>query len=326
MRNSKLKTQNSKLAVMRNSKLKTQNSKLAGLPALSLPTGSGVAVYPPGAVFGPRRMRDYEFVWLIEGDAEYTWGGRKVAAPEGSIVLCRPGETDAFRWDPLKPTRHGYYHFQIHSVPRGWPQTDQWPLVRTPEEGDTLRPLFRHLLTWWGKGNELLCRLTMAHILTAYVCGETGTGGIPEQTRHEAVERALAFVDATLDADPAARIALPELARAAFVTPEHLCRLFKAQTGHSPVETLRLARLDRAMMLLARSNYAVQEIARQCGFANPFHFSRQFKQAYGKAPRDLRDDIRAGAIPPLSRLVRIMRPTKTGTGAKDAKLAYVARF
>src|SRR5262249_5781894 len=119
------------------------------------------------AEFGPRRMRDYEFVWMIEGDAEYTWAGKKVAAPEGSIVLCRPGAIDAFRWDPVKPTKHGYYHFQIHSLPRGWPKTEQWPLVRMPEEGDTLRPLFRHLLTWWGTGNELLCRLTMAHMLTA---------------------------------------------------------------------------------------------------------------------------------------------------------------
>jgi AraC family transcriptional regulator len=297
--------------------------KSPSLPNLSLPTGSGVAIYPPGAEFGPREMRDYEFVWLIEGDAEYTWGGEKVAAPEGSIVLCRPGAVDAFRWDPLKPTCHGYYHFQIHALPRDWPKSERWPLVRMPEEGDTLRPLFRHLLTWWGRGNELLCRLTMAHMLTAFVCGETETGGVPAESRHEAVERALAYVDAKLDEDPGVRIALPELAHAAFVTPEHLCRLFKAHTGHSPVETLRLARLDRAMMLLARSNYAVQEIARQCGYANAFHFSRQFKQVYGKSPRKMRGEIRDGAIVPLSRLVRLLRPAKKR--AKVARMEYLPR-
>src|SRR5947209_929804 len=96
---------------------------------LSFPTGYGVALYPAGATFGPRVMRDYEFVWLIEGDAEYRWGDAVVQAPEGSIVLCRPGATDFFRWDPKRRTRHGYYHFRIQSLPKDWPPEKLWPLV-----------------------------------------------------------------------------------------------------------------------------------------------------------------------------------------------------
>ena len=277
------------------------------LPELSHPTGFGVAVYPPGAEFGPRVMRDYEFVWLIEGDAEYRWGQTTVAAPEGSIVLCRPGATDAFRWDPVKRTRHGFYHFQITSLPPDFLPEPTWPLVRIPEEGDTLRPLFSHLLSWVGQGNELLTRLTMAHMLTAYVSGETSTGEIPRDALHQAIQRTWTFIDSTLEENPGARIALGDMAKAACVTPEHLCRVFKAATGWSPVETLRLARLDRAALLLARSNYGVGEIAHQCGFANPFHFSRQFKGAFGQSPRQMRDAIRAGAIPPVSRLVEFFQ-------------------
>lgn len=271
---------------------------------LSLPTGYGVALYPAGATFGPRVMRDYEFVWLIEGDAEYRWGEAVVQAPEGSIVLCRPGATDFFRWDPKRRTRHGYYHFSIQSLPKDWPPEKLWPLVRIPSEDDVLRPLFKHLLTWWQKGNPLLCRLTMAHMLTSFVCGETSSGDVPRDSLHAAVERAMTFIRARLEDDPGARIALPDMAKAACVTPEHLCRLFKSATGRSPVETLRLARLDHAALLLARSNYAVREISEQCGFANPFHFSRQFKQAFGTSPREMREKIKSGGITPLSRLAR----------------------
>src|SRR5262245_48279513 len=97
---------------------------------LSLPTSSGIATYPSGATFGPRTMYDYEFVWIIEGEVEYRWGKRVVAAPSGAVVLCRPGAVDFFRWDPRRRTRHGFFHFHILDTPHDWPPEEQWPLVR----------------------------------------------------------------------------------------------------------------------------------------------------------------------------------------------------
>jgi AraC-like DNA-binding protein len=113
-----------------------------------------------------------------------------------------------------------------------------------------------------------------------------------------------------LDTDPAARISLTELAQVAGVNPEYLCRLLKASTGRSPIETVRLARLDRAALLLARSNYSVSEIATLCGYSSPFHFSQRFKAAFGQSPRDLRRSLEAGTTPPASRLVRTSEPIR----------------
>ena len=75
-------------------------------------TGFQIAVYPAGATFGPRRLNDYEFVWMLEGDAEYRWNERRMDAPEGSVLLCRPPATDAFRWDARRRTRHAFFHFR----------------------------------------------------------------------------------------------------------------------------------------------------------------------------------------------------------------------
>lgn len=36
-------------------------------------SGWGVAVYPPGATFGPRQLEDFEFVWLLQGTAEWRY-------------------------------------------------------------------------------------------------------------------------------------------------------------------------------------------------------------------------------------------------------------
>jgi AraC family transcriptional regulator len=266
---------------------------------LTPPSALGVATYPAGTTYGPRLLRDFEFVWVIEGDVEYRRDGESFPAPPGSIVLCRPEATDFFRWGVRGRTRHGYFHFDVLSLPEGWPPLESWPLVRRPVDGDVLRPLFRHLLAWAGRGDSYLCELTMAHMLTAFVNGEVSSSGVPREALPEPVERAQGHVFERLEGDPTSEIGLPELARVACVSPEHLCRLFRASTGRSPMETVRLARLDRAAALLARSNYPVAEVSAMCGFPSPFHFSRRFKEAFGRSPREMRDHIHSGgSIPP----------------------------
>lgn len=271
---------------------------------ISLPSILGVATYPPGATFGPRHLHDYEFVWVIEGDAEYRYGDQTVAAPQGSVVLCRPGWVDFFRWDTQRRTRHGFFHFSIQRISDDFPHPDQWPVVRPTTGDDVLLPLFRHVLAWNGKGSPLMRELAIKGILTAFVTGETAAGELPVDSLPDPVEAAWTHLHRRLEEDPAAEIDLRELADVACVTPEHLCRLFRKSTGRSPVRTVLLARLDRAAVLLARSNYSVEQIARICGFASQFHFSRRFREAFGQSPMQLRQAMRNGATPPTSRLLR----------------------
>lgn len=268
----------------------------------------GVATYPAGASFGPRRLRDWEFVWIIHGDASYRRGNISVAAPQDSIVLCRPGATDAFTWDATRRTRHAFFHFQLKHYPQNWAAQNSWPLVRAPLPDDVSIPLFQFLLAWLERDDETSkaqCQNAAALLLSSFVTGQSSTSPVPHEALPDTVERALEYLRARLEADAAAPIVLKDLARAAFVSPEHLCRVFKESSGRSPLETVRLARLDRAASLLARTNYSIAEISKLCGFASPFHFSRKFKEAYGQSPRELRADVRAGSTPPTPRLLRV---------------------
>ena len=102
---------------------------------------------------------------------------------------------------------------------------------------------------------------------------------------------------------PAAPIGLAELADEAFVTAPHLCRLFRRATGHSPVETVRLARLDRAAQLVMRSSLSIKQIAAVHGFVDQPHFTRCFTRAFGRSPQQVRDAVAAGRLAPLPRLL-----------------------
>ncbi len=261
----------------------------------SIPTNFGVASYPPGATYGPRQMRDWEFVWLLQGDAEYTWGEATTLAPEGSFVLCRPGETDFFRWDRAKRTRHAYVHFQM--TPDGQSLL-LWPLVRDPLPDDILPALFKHLLTCLEEGDALQAQQTLQLMVTTFGSGHRAMGSVSHRSWPLAVEQVCAMMSARLEENPAATLTLKEMAAVACVTPEHLCRLFQCSVGHSPVKTMRLARLEHAATLLVRSNYSVGEIAVLVGYVSPYHFSRAFKETYGLAPTEMRRQMQTSGQPP----------------------------
>jgi AraC family transcriptional regulator len=270
-------------------------------------TTSGLVTYPAGATFGPRRMSEFELVWVIEGDCEFRRDDIAYPCPAESMVMCLPETTDFFRWDPKRPTRHAYFHFRLEPG-HPLPPRATWPVVQACVEGDVIRPMFRHLLTWRDRENgpaELALTNLMAWgAVQAFVLGRSATAALLETALPDPVERALALVRRRLEADARTPVELAQLAKAAGVSEEHLCRLFRKHTGHSPAETVRLARLDRAAALLARSNYSVGEVADLCGFASQFHFSRAFKAAFGEPPTELRERVREGGLPPTPKLLR----------------------
>ncbi len=271
---------------------------------LSSASSYGIATYPPGATFGPRRLEDWEFVLLLQGDAVYTRDGVDHPAPEGALVLCQPQTTDFFRWDPDHATRHAFFHFHLSGQPdASLGDPAGWPVVRPSSADDIVKPMFLHLLTWAGRGDPALSELSMLHLLRAFVLGQTSAADLPDPALPAAVDRALRYIQASLADDPSVPLTLGELSRRARVTPEHLCRLFMTSTGRSPLATVRLARLDHAATLLARSNFAIGEIAELCGFASPYHFSRVFREAFKLSPREVRRRIRSGQTPPISRLL-----------------------
>lgn len=283
-----------------------QGMSVLSLPVVSLPRFIGVASNPPAATFGPRVLLDYEFVWMIEGEATYRRGHEQIAVPRGSVVLCRPtqgDERDAFDWDRRRRSRHGYVHFDVAELPAGFPPPEDWPWTRALADGDIWRPLFLHLRTLASlpaeAGTEPLARQALGYLLAIFVRGHTAAGPLPAPDWPEPVRAATRHYTTKLEADPSAKVTLGELAEAACVTRAYLCRAFKRSTGRAPLAAVREHRLDRALAMLTRSNEPVAQVALACGFASPFHFSRRFKEAFGSSPTDLRHDVQTGQTPPL---------------------------
>jgi AraC-like DNA-binding protein len=248
----------------------------------------GIAIYPPGATLGPRVMHDYEFVWIMEGNPVVFFNDRRLEAPAGTILLSQPGMTDRYQWDERARTVHAYFHFSMACPRAPWPARSAWPRAHQLPADDILRPLFRYVLALRQQSASELLPATVELMLRSFVTGNFRQDISPRPDLPVAVENALAVIRELAHRDPAPTVTLADLARAAHVSPEHLCRLFRQHLDAGPLETLRRARLERAATLVQRSNLTFKEIATITGFANPFHFSAAFKSVYGVAPRAYR--------------------------------------
>ena len=249
-------------------------------------SGGGVAVYPPGATFGPRRLEDFEFVWLLQGTAEWRYDLGSIFLRPNSLLLGRPGMTDSFLWDRTRPTRHAYLHFELIGRLPQLPDPARWPLVRTLPDDDPLRPLLRYLLSLGehrSSTHQQTTQEVLRLLLSLFVQGPLPDRD--EQRLPPPLDTLVAFVRrAWAPPAPTRPLSLPDLAAGACISTGYLSRLFRQHYGIGPVAAFELVRLARAATLLVRSNLSVAAVAHDCGFANPYHFSRRFRRRYGQPP------------------------------------------
>jgi transcriptional regulator GlxA family with amidase domain len=94
----------------------------------------------------------------------------------------------------------------------------------------------------------------------------------------------VAFANENLRADLSVRA----LARRAGVTPRHLMRVFRRETGESPGHVVLRLRIDSAERLLKETDARLDEIASHCGFGSAETMRRGFLRTLGLTPSAVR--------------------------------------
>ena len=85
-------------------------------------------------------------------------------------------------------------------------------------------------------------------------------------------------------------LSLLEIADYAGLSRRQIERLFRQEMGRSPARYYLEIRLDRARHLLIQSSMPVVEVAVACGFVSASHFSKCYRELYGRSPQQERAD------------------------------------
>jgi AraC-like DNA-binding protein len=240
----------------------------------------------------PERIARSRAAWTIlmqvrAGEALFRQYGRDcvLRAGDSVVVDC----TEPYELDCLGPTRSVVLRFPQH-----------WLSAWLPSVECAAARVFRPGEGWGGALSAALAGLegisetelalpagTVAEQLASLVALATGpearaTG--PKDRRFRQLQGSLRerCHDAALT--PAA------LAAAQGISLRYLHHLFACAGTTFGAELMRL-RLEAARRLLADRRWAalsVAEVAARCGFAEPSHFARRFRRAYGRGPLEFR--------------------------------------
>lgn len=90
-------------------------------------------------------------------------------------------------------------------------------------------------------------------------------------------------------------LTIDEVARHFHFSRQYFTKLFRRLVGQSPHAYLTEVRLREARVLLEQTTLPIHEIAARVGFADPYYFTRTFRQHLGLTPTQYR---RRGDSPP----------------------------
>ena len=131
---------------------------------------------------------------------------------------------------------------------------------------------------------ESLTQVLVIHLLRHY---STFTQHITSENRSlsdSRLQQAIDYIHAHLDRD----LSLVEIARVINISPTYFASLFKRAMGITPHKYGIQQRVERAKLLLSKTDLAIADIALEVGFSNQSHLTRHFKRLTGVTPKQVR--------------------------------------
>jgi AraC-like DNA-binding protein len=258
------------------------------------PVYFGDVTYPPGGTCGPRRQNDYQLVILERGELNLRLDQRRIHLSAGEAILLRPGHREHFIFSRTNETRHSWCTIRPGAVPEKLRRA--FPLTSRPVRfGERMTTLFEWAQTHGAPAGEKLRAEFFTSLALALFC-DFALLARERTPVKQIASPALIRLGTFIRREFAQPLSLTELARQARVSPQYLMKLCRARKLPRPMQQLYARRLEAAADWLAHTGAPVGEVAERCGFASAFHFSRRFRDAYGRSPRAWRKKLWGGTV------------------------------
>ena len=239
-----------------------------------------------------------EIAFVLSGHGRYRIAEQYYDITEGDLILLNPGQKhQALVTDLTNPATEffvGFSDIQFPNLPKNFLPCSSSVLHTT---GELRQKLFK-LCTSMSAENEV-CRQGRYVMLKAYLMQllillfreqmepiqiESGCS-FDSVNKNYVVERMVAY----LEDHYAEKISLDQIAENMYLSPFYISRIFKSETGDTPIHHLIDIRLEKAKETLESGfTGSIQEVAASVGYDDVYHFSKLFKKRYGMPPSQIR--------------------------------------
>ena len=205
----------------------------------------------------------------------------------GTVFAYGPSTAHHIRTDPQRPLIKYFVDANPALVSRVLrdAKIKSGVAFQTSRPGEFLR-LFDDLIAT-GQRKTAFCRLICDRLFDAmiYRAAESAVPmGSIEAPSFTTYQRCLRIVESK-----AIQLkSLNQAAKLCGVNEAYLCRLFRRYDKQTPYQCLLRLKMNHAAALLRQPRSRVQDVARELGYSDAFHFSKVFKRVFGHSPSDVR--------------------------------------
>lgn len=238
-----------------------------------------------------RRFNQHVLILTIEGAGVIHVGGRQRLAGPGTLVWLDTGRDYLHACAP----RQKFWRYLWLGV-QGFQLAELFTQVRAEQDpvtrlGDPLKTegLISAMLDRLRTRSANLSAANSAEVATllAVLLADrnlppTASESLPDQR----FKRLCDLLRGTLTQTWTAQAMADEAA----LSPLQLFRVFRSSTNQTPMAWLKKERINAAKPLLLDRGQKVRTVAEAVGYADPFHFSRDFRAIVGRSPRAFRAD------------------------------------
>ncbi len=246
-----------------------------------------------------RALSDFD-LWLVwAGRGRMRLEDREVDLHAGVCLWMRPGRRYEAQQDPADRLGVTWLHFDAHRHGRRVAEAALPPEVLAWDDLAFADATARRVvdLSRRAPPGPATATLLLRGLLADYAAAaERAAGGGADAAAgvSPAIRRKIDGLRTRIREEPGAAWSVGSMAAEAGYGGDHFRVLFRAATGLSPRRFVTVERIQRARHLLRETGMNVGEVAAALGYADPFHFSRQFKAETGRSPSDFR---RGGGVP-----------------------------
>lgn len=237
--------------------------------------------------------------YILSGSCTYNISGSLYPVKKGDLIICNSG---VFHGKTINPGEEvNEFQVGLSSVSiEGLPQDsligeNESPVINLKKYEQEFQKCCSDILLEQEKrepGWEIILKTLVMKLIIIYlrdtrICtGHTEDNSIDFESFDKAAvaNTLMSFITDNYMQN----ISLETISRSMYMSPVYISKVFKEETGETPINYLIKVRLAKAHELLEGGKLSVKAAARRVGYDDAYHFSKLFKKYYGIPPSQSR--------------------------------------
>ena len=235
-------------------------------------------------------VRDFHNFMLVEsGEGMYIKGNTEIPMTPMTLIYNKPGQSFGYyasKQNPMHVFGINVYLSSVKNTEGEWKlsNVDQLPFenITLLKDIDRLSKLFTDLYSHWENNKvdfNINCRSIFLNILGEMYNQIHRPNYIYNLT--PPIKAAVYYIKNNYQKN----ISIETLCKISGLTSSYLGKLFKKQTGNTPIEYINKTKIQKSEELL-NIGFSITEVSEMLAFSSPFYFSLVFKKIKGIPPRE----------------------------------------